>query len=194
MNTPKINGAIKLTNDEYLNMYELDVQHRNGTSSKYSVASRATSVKDLAAFSGKVKSDAVVVFGMHEDKIVLVKQYRYPIGDYIYELPAGLVDEGESLIEAAKREMKEETGLDFIPNSMFLGSKPWLSSPGMTDEACKLIVGTCTGEPTNENQEESEDIYVVLADKQEAIRILNEEHIEKITAFAIITAFDLLKN
>ena len=45
------------------------------------------------------------------DRIVLVRQYRCTIDDYVYELPAGLVEEGEDYREAAVREMKEETGL-----------------------------------------------------------------------------------
>lgn len=44
------------------------------------------------------------------EKIVLVRQYRYPINKYIYELPAGLIDEGETSEQTAIREMKEETG------------------------------------------------------------------------------------
>lgn len=43
----------------------------------------------------------------------MIRQYRYPLDDYLYELPAGLIDEGEGPSEAAIREMKEETGMDF---------------------------------------------------------------------------------
>ena len=49
------------------------------------------------------------------DKIVLVRQYRVSIDDYIYEFPAGLVEPGEEFHEAAVREMHEETGLTASP-------------------------------------------------------------------------------
>jgi ADP-ribose pyrophosphatase len=191
MNIPKINGATKLTDNKFLNMYDLDVQHRNGASARYYVASRARSTEDLAATTGEVKPAAVFMMCPHKQKLVLIKQFRYPIGGYIYELPAGLIDEGETPIEAAKREMKEETGLDFVPLNTAWANKPWLSSPGMTDEACTMIYGNGYGTPTNSNQESSEDIQVVLVDEKEALRILNEETVDVRAAFALISYFNL---
>lgn len=191
MNTPKINGATKLTDNKFLNMYDLDVQHRNGDSSRYYVASRAKTTEDLAATTGEVKPAAVFMMCTHKQRLVLIRQYRYPVGGYIYELPAGLIDEGESPIDAAKREMKEETGLDFIPCDTTWNARPWLSSPGMTDEACTMVYGKGYGEPTNSNQESSEDIQVVLVDAQQAVRILNEETVDVRAAFAMITYFKL---
>ena len=190
-NTPKINGANKLTDNKFLNMYELDVQHRNGVEAKYYVASRAKTTEDLTATTGEVKPAAVFMMCTYKQQLVLIKQYRYPVGGYIYELPAGLIDEGESPVETAKREMKEETGLDFIPLNTAWMAKPWLSSPGMTDEACTMIYGNGYGEPTNSNQESSEDIQVVLVDEKEALRILNEETVDVRAAFALISHFNL---
>ncbi len=43
-------------------------------------------------------------------RILLVKQYRLPARQYLWELPAGRVDDGESVLKAAKRELQEETG------------------------------------------------------------------------------------
>lgn len=43
-------------------------------------------------------------------QVLVVRQHRYPIGKELIELPAGLIDEGENPLEAAKRELKEETG------------------------------------------------------------------------------------
>jgi ADP-ribose pyrophosphatase len=189
--TPKINGANKLTDSKFLNMYELDVQHRNGAASKYYVASRAKTTEDLAATSGEVQPAAVFMMCKYNQCIVLIKQYRYPVGGYIYELPAGLIDEGEDSITAAKREMKEETGLDFVPLNTVWANRPWLSSPGMTDEASIMIFGNGYGTPTNAHQESSEDIQVVLVDENEAIRILNEETIDVRAAFALISYFGL---
>ena len=190
-NTPKINKSTKLTNSRFLNLYELDVQHHNGAASKYHVASRAKSVDDLCAISGKTKPDAVAIFAMLDNKLVLIKQYRYPAGDYIYELPAGIIDEGEDAITAAKREMFEETGLEFVPSPLQLLNRPLFSSPGMTDETCAIVVGQCYGTPTNNNQEDSEDIEVVLVDREEALRILNEEKVDMRTAWALIPVYVL---
>lgn len=185
-NKPQVNGAKKITDNKFLNMYELEAQQRNGTVFPYQVASRANNVNDLIAVSGNIKADAVAIASTYNDKLVLIKQYRYPVGDYIYELPAGLIDDNESIIEAAKREMFEETGLEFIPKESQWNINPWLSSPGMTDETCAVVFGECFGDPTNQNQEESEDIQVVLADEKEALRILNNEIVDVRTAMAIL--------
>ena len=184
-NKPKVNGAKKLTDNKFLNMYELEAHQRNGTVFPYQVASRAKNIDDLLAVSGSYKADAVAIYSTYKDKLVLIRQYRYPVGDYIYELPAGLIDDNESIIEAARREMKEETGLDFYP-AIYHKINPWLSSPGMTDETCAIIFGVCEGIPTNQNQEDSEDIEVILADVDKAFDILTNEKVDVRAAMGIV--------
>ncbi|RLB13105.1 MAG: ADP-ribose pyrophosphatase [Deltaproteobacteria bacterium] len=53
---------------------------------------------------------AAIVPAYGYDKIVLVKQYRHAIGEYIWEIPAGTFDGNEDPLECAKRELAEETG------------------------------------------------------------------------------------
>lgn len=99
------------------------------------------------------------------------------IGNYIYELPAGLVDGGESVCDAAIREMHEETGLTLKITDLPIGNKGGYSSAGMTDETCTLVVGKATGEISDKYKEASEEIEVLLVDKKEAARILKEENV-----------------
>ena len=45
-----------------------------------------------------------------QGRVLLVKQFRLPANDYMWELPAGRLDEGETPLDAARRELREETG------------------------------------------------------------------------------------
>lgn len=56
-------------------------------------------------------SGAVAVVPLREDgRIVLVRQFRYPVGQVLLEIPAGKIDAGESPFDCARRELREETG------------------------------------------------------------------------------------
>ncbi|MBU1077397.1 MAG: NUDIX hydrolase [Spirochaetes bacterium] len=68
---------------------------------------------------------------IEKNRVLLVKQYRPVIKRPIWELPAGLIDEGETPFHAAKRELKEETG--FIAGKLIKVGAAF-SSPGFTDE------------------------------------------------------------
>ena len=58
------------------------------------------------------KNVAVGVLAVEEDHIYLVGQYRYPLGQYSWEIPEGGCPEGEDPLTAARRELAEETGLE----------------------------------------------------------------------------------
>jgi ADP-ribose pyrophosphatase len=56
------------------------------------------------------KGSAVMMAVDSRNRILLVKQYRLPARSYLWELPAGRMDDGETPLKAAKRELQEETG------------------------------------------------------------------------------------
>lgn len=167
----KIEQKIK---NRFLSFYELEAIHRDGSVSPYYLASRIPDPDKLKAVTHRNDPDGVVIYGVYEDKVVLIRQYRYPIGEYVYEFPAGLVEQGEDMVQAAIREMFEETGLTFTPKS---SARPFFTTVGMTDESCGTVFGYCSGNPTSIHQEASEEIQVVLADRAECRRILKEENV-----------------
>ena len=176
----RIRKVVKQTDNRFLNMYELEVAHRDGKTSPYYMASRKEDPAKIKAVTKDNNPNGVIMYGIYgeqKDKVALVRQYRYPIGSYVYEFPAGLVEPGENLIEAGVREMYEETGLTFSPVEAGCYMKPFFTTVGMTDESCGTVFGYCSGQPTNSHQESSEDIQVIIADRDECRRILKEENV-----------------
>ena len=185
----RIGKIRKLSDTRFLNFYEFEAVHRDGTAAPYYVASRAKKVEQLKAISRKNTPDGVILFGIYgenRDRVVLVRQYRYPLGDYVYEFPAGLVEDGEDRLAAGIREMYEETGLTFTPVDAGSRSRPFFTTIGMTDESCGTVFGYCSGEPTSLHQESSEDIQVILADRAECKRILREENVAIMGAYMLM--------
>jgi ADP-ribose pyrophosphatase len=77
-------------------------------------------------------SRSVVIIPVPEPgKIILIKQFRYPVGRFLWELPAGSVDEGETPVDAARRECHEEIGL--VPSTVVRLSALY-PTPGYCDE------------------------------------------------------------
>ena len=185
----RIRSAKKQTSNRFLNMYELEVSHRDGKVAPYYMASRVDDPEKIKAVTKVNVPNGVIMYGVYgeqKDKVVLVRQYRYPIGGYVYEFPAGLVEANEELIDAGVREMYEETGLVFTPVEAGCYMKPFFTTVGMTDESCGTVFGYCSGTPTNTNQESSEDIQVIIADREECRRILREENVAIMCAYMLM--------
>lgn len=186
----RIKEIKKQTSNHHLNLYELNAQNRLGGDVRYFVASRAEEKKKLKIITRNEEPDGVIIYSLYgekRDKVVLIRQYRYSLDDYIYEFPAGLVDEGENYQEAGIREMKEETGLDFHPLSVDpMFEKPFFTTVGMTDECCGTVYGYADGTVSRDGLEDTEDIEVVIADREEVRRILKEERVAIMCAYMLM--------
>jgi ADP-ribose pyrophosphatase len=105
-----------------------------------------------------------------EGRVTLVRQQRVPAGGPILELPAGGVEDGESPLESARRELREETGLhggDWVEAATFF------TSPGYTDEKMHLFVATGL-EQGEAEPEESEELELVRVGRDEIPSLLAE--------------------
>ena len=187
----KINKVNKQTTNPYLNLYDLDVVNKVGREDHYYVASRAKTEDDLKlSHIENNDPDGVAIYSLYgekKDKVVLIRQFRYPLGGYVYELPAGLVDPGENYHTAAIRELKEETGLKLEPIVVDdIYQTPHYTSVGMTDECCGTVYGYASGEISKKYMEDSEEIEVVLADRKEVTRILKEERVALLCAYMMM--------
>ena len=171
----------KKTDNRFLNMYDLQYENKVGGQGIYHIASRGASIEELKLKTHNNKPDGVIIYALYgpkRDKVVMVRQYRFSVDDYVYEFPAGLVDAGETYGQAGARELKEETGLDFTPvkaDEMY--SKPLFTTIGMTDESCATVYGYASGKISKEGLEDNEDLEVIIADRKEVRRILKEENV-----------------
>ncbi len=113
--------------------------------------------------------EGVVVLAFYDSKIVLINQYRHAMKEWLYELPAGMIDENEDPMEAGKRELVEETG--YIPSEMIsLGT--YYPSPGSTTEKIHLYYALCD-ECKDAEPEDSEQIEVTTVSEQEFQIMIN---------------------
>lgn len=186
----QIHNVEKLTDSKYVNLYNVKATSIHNTPVSYFVASRAKSISELKLKTKKNTPDGVIIYsiyGENKDKVVLIRQYRYTLDDYIYEFPAGLVEPGEDFHEGAARELYEETGLTLSPLKVDEAyEKPYFTTIGMTDESCATVYGYASGEISAEAQEDSEEIEVVLADRDEVRRILKEENVAIMCAYMLM--------
>ena len=94
------------------------------------VSNGNTSIREVVEHSG-----GVVILALKEDKVLTVKQFRYPIKQTSIELPAGKLEKGENPLLAGKRELREEAG---VSASQYINLGEFYPSPGYTNEVIYL--------------------------------------------------------
>jgi ADP-ribose pyrophosphatase len=104
-------------------------------------------MRDVIAHSGSV----VVMPVLDDGKIVLIRQYRYAARQYLWELVAGRIDEGENVKQAAARELIEETGLRAKKMRVFMDFWP---SPGFLEERMFVLLAEGVTEGVAEPEED----------------------------------------
>ena len=114
----------------------------------------------------------IVALTSDDNRLVVTKEFRVPIGGYEYGLPAGLIDGKESPHDTAIRELEEETGMEFV--GFIKGLSPLVyNSPGMTNEGVYMAYAWAKGEPNTKGNEASEDIEVLLLSRDEVKKLMD---------------------
>ncbi|MEM6319650.1 MAG: NUDIX hydrolase [Bacteroidota bacterium] len=129
-------------------------------------------------------NDAVNVIAQTTDgKIILVRQFRFGIGDYTLEIPGGMIDKGENVLVAAQREMREETG--YVGEKWeYLGNV--LSNPVWMDSTIHHYIMRNAQLKHDLELDEAEDVEIVLVWPEEIDTLIKEgkiKHPHTISAF-----------
>ncbi|MER5705913.1 NUDIX hydrolase [Micromonospora sp. NPDC002296] len=145
-----------------------------------------TSARDYVRHVGAVAVVAVDDAG----QVVLIRQYRHPVGRHLWELPAGLTDvSGEDLAAAAARELAEEVDLTAGAVDVLVDLH---SSPGFTDELVRVFLARdladVPAERRHRRSEEEADLQVVRVDLDEAVRMVLAGEITNASAVAGLLA------
>jgi ADP-ribose pyrophosphatase len=172
----KIIKAQKLTRFNHLNMFKIAYEDRNGKRKTWLIASRDREPKCVTGRFSVPDGVIIVPFHLEQKKLVVIREFRVAVGDYKYGFPAGLVDEGETAAEAAKRELREETGLTL--KRIIRISPPIFSSTGMTDETTSIVYVECDGKFSNRENSTTEDIQPVFTSPEDAAALCSNPNLK----------------
>jgi ADP-ribose pyrophosphatase len=122
---------------------------------------------------------------LDENRILLLKQYRPAIGKWIYEIPAGTVEKGESLLRCARRELEEETG--YRAGRMRKLFEMYLA-PGYSTEKLHSFLASEL-RPSSPHRDWGEEIRVVETTLSEALEMIRTNRIEDAKTTATLLYF-----
>ncbi len=141
----KFESIKKVSGGKFIHRYDITYEAEDGSKKVYEMISRNPDIRTHGQLLRK-EPDSVVLI-MHDatgEKVLLSREFRLATGTWVYNFPAGLIDEGETPDESAKRELWEETGLTLreikghIPLSY--------SAIGFSNETNICVIGIAEGQ------------------------------------------------
>ena len=169
----KYEGIRKINEGRFITRYDVDYVTDEGHPKTYEIISRNRDIRTLEELQNR-KADSVVLILTDEagERILINREYRLAMAQWIYNFPAGLIDPGESPEESAKRELWEETGLELVRIDDMLDNS--YSAVGFSNERNVTVFGAAGG-TFRESTSDVEEIVPGWFTKEEIRSLLRTE-------------------
>lgn len=175
-------GLNKVKDGKYLKNYELIYENRAGHKKRYEIVSRHE-ITDVSQLGNVVSGVSIVA--IYEDKMLLLREFRMGVNRFIYNLCAGMTEEGETMEDCIRRELYEETGLSL--KKIYRILNPSYAAVGFSDVMTQVafveVEGNINGDYMSENEWIQADFYT----KQEVAELLETEQFSSRAQFAAWT-------
>lgn len=170
-------SSIETVSTGWINKYHLHYRMPNGAPYSYESVSRkrperyATALEALGKGEAPAPDAVCIVPILPDGSVLLEREFRYPLNSWCISLPAGLIDEGESLEEAVARELAEETGYRLrgnAPEPVRALPQPGFSSTGLAEENVQVVFAQV--EPAGDARPEAAELIEPFVLPRERIR------------------------
>ena len=166
-------GIRKIHEGRFITRYDVDYVTAEGNPKTYEMISRDGNIQTLEDLQNKTPNAVVMILTDESGERILVnREYRMAMAQWIYNFPAGLIDPGESAEESAKRELWEETGLRLMRIDDVLDNS--YSAVGFSNERNVCVFGVAEGE-FHKSTSDAEEITPGWYTKEEIKQLLRTE-------------------
>ncbi|MBQ4282765.1 MAG: NUDIX hydrolase [Lachnospira sp.] len=140
----KFENIKKVYEGKFISRYDLTYRTVDNKEKVYEIISRNKNIETVSDIQNQHTDGVVMIMtDPSNEKILLNKEFRLAVCDYVYNFPAGLIDQGETPVQAAERELREETGLVMTAVEDVLYDS--YSAIGFSNETNAVVIGTAEG-------------------------------------------------
>ena len=166
-------GIRKVHEGKFITRYDVDYVTAEGNPKTYEIISRNRNIQTLDDLQNRKPNAVVMILTDESGELILVnREYRMAMAQWIYNFPAGLIDPGESPEESARRELREETGLRIVRIDDVLDNS--YSAVGFSNERNVCVFGIAEGE-FHKSTSDAEEITPGWYTKDEIKQLLRTE-------------------
>ena len=166
-------GIRKIHESKFITRYDVDYLTAEGNEKTYEMISRRKNIQTLEALQNRTPDSVILILTDESGERILVnREYRMAMAQWIYNFPAGLIDPGESPEESARRELWEETGLELVRIDDTLDNS--YCAIGLSNERNFCIFGVAAG-AFRKSTSDAEEIVPGWYTKEEIRELLRAE-------------------